>query len=126
MKAKLLTVVATTIFAVTSFISTPVAANEQQLAQSICSYVAADNKNNLRKTLSDNRLRLRNVYDGIVCDGLPLVRHAIKNNAADTADFIIKQLPGSQVAASGDLEWAQTNGFAASPVIEALKARIAS
>lgn len=123
MKAKLLTVA--TIFAVTSFISTPVAANEQ-LAQSICSYVAADNKNNLRKTLSDNRLRLRNVYDGIVCDGLTLVRHAIKNNAADTADFIIKQLPGSQVAASGDVEWAQSNGFGSSAIIDAIKERSAS
>lgn len=123
MKAKLFSVAA--VFAVTSFISTPAAANDQ-LAQSICSYVAADNKNNLRKTLSDNRLRLRNVYDGIVCDGLPLVRHAIKHNAADTADFIIKQLPGSQVAASGDVEWAQSNGFGASPIIDAIKERSAS
>ena len=123
MKAKLFSVVA--IAAVTSFISTPAAANDQ-LAQSICSYVAADNKNNLRKTLSDNRLRLRNVYDGIVCDGLPLVRHAIKHNAADTADFIIKQLPGSQVAASGDVEWAQSNGFGSSVIIDAIKERSAS
>lgn len=123
MKAKLITLA--TVIAATSFISAPAAANEQ-LAQSICSYVAADSKNNLRKTLSDNRLRLRNVYDGIVCDGLPLVRHAIKHNAADAAGFIISQLPGSQVAASGDVEWANSNGFAASPIINAIKERSAS
>jgi hypothetical protein len=123
MKAKLITLA--TVFAATSFISTPVAADDQ-LAQSICSYVASDSKNNLRKTLSDNRLRLRNVYEGIVCDGLPLVRHAIKHNAADTAGFIISQLPGSQVAASGDIEWANSNGFAASPIIAAIKERSAS
>ena len=123
MKAKLITLA--TIIAATSFISTPVAANDQ-LAQSICSYVAADNKNNLRKTLADNRLRLRAVYDGIVCDGLPLVRHAIKHNAADTAGFILSQLPGSLVAASGDAEWAASNGFAASPIIATIKERSAS
>ncbi|MEO3879673.1 DUF3718 domain-containing protein [Rheinheimera fenheensis] len=123
MKAKLFTLAA--VIASTSFISAPVAADDQ-LAMSICSYVAADNKNNLRKALSDNRLRLRNVYDGIVCDGLPLVRHAIKHNAADAASFIISQLPGSQVAASGDIEWANSNGFASSPIINAIKERSAS
>lgn len=123
MNAKLLSLA--TIIAATSFFSTPVAADEQ-LAQSICSYVAADSKNNLRKTLADNRLRLRNVYDGIMCDGLPLVRHAIKHNAADAAGFIISQLPGSQVAASGDIEWATSNGFSSSPIIAAIKERSAS
>lgn len=112
-------------FVASSFVSTPVLADDQ-LALSICSYVAADNKNSLRKTLSDNRLRLRNVYEGIVCDGLPLVRHAIKNNAVDAAGFIISQLPGSQVAAAGDVEWAQSNGFAASPIIGAIKERSSS
>lgn len=111
-----------TIIASTAFISMPVTANDQ-LAQSICSYVAADSRNNLRKTLSDNRLRLSNIYSGILCDGLPLIRFAIKNGANETADFIIKQLPGSAVAASGDVEWAQNNGFADSPVIGFLQAR---
>lgn len=120
MKFKVLTLAA--IAAATASISTPVAANDQ-LAQSICAYVAADSRNNLRKTLSDNRLRLSNVYSSIACDGLPLVRFAIKNGANDTADFIIKQLPGSQVASSGDVEWAKSNGFADSPVIESLISR---
>lgn len=119
MKFKVLTLAA---IAATASISTPVAANDQ-LAQSICAYVAADSRNNLRKTLSDNRLRLSNVYSSIACDGLPLVRFAIKSGANDTADFIIKQLPSSQVASSGDVEWAKSNGFADSPVIESLLAR---
>ncbi len=104
------------------FTTTPVIA-DAQLAQTICAYVAADNRNQLRKTLSDNRLRLSSVYDGIVCDGLPLVRFAIQNKASDTAEFIIKQLPGSQVASSGDVDWANSNGFSDSPVIETLIAR---
>ncbi len=120
MKFKVITLAA--VLASTAFISTPVAANDQ-LAQSICSYVAADSRNNLRKTLSDNRLRLSNIYSGISCDGLPLIRFAIKSGANDTADFIIKQLPSSVVAASGDVDWAKGNGFADSPVIESLLAR---
>ncbi|WNO61277.1 DUF3718 domain-containing protein [Rheinheimera sp. MMS21-TC3] len=115
----------TAAFVASSFVSTPVLANDQ-LAFSICSYVAADNKNSLRKTLSDNRLRLRTVYEGIVCDGLPLVRHAIKNNAVDTASFMISQLPSSSVAAAGDVEWAQSNGFAASAIIDVIKERSSS
>ncbi len=105
--------------------TTSVSANDQ-LAQSFCSYVASNDKNNLRKTLSESRLRLKNVYDGIACDGLPMIRFAIKHNAGDVAEFIIKQLPGSQVAKMGDAEWAASNGFAASPIIETIKARSAS
>ncbi|MDX1538708.1 DUF3718 domain-containing protein [Arsukibacterium sp.] len=123
MKTKIIALAA--VIAATSFVSTPVAADDQ-LAISICSYVAADSRNNLRKVLSDNRIRLSAVYSGVVCDGLPLVRHAIKHNANETAEFMIKQLPGSFVAASGDAEWAQSNGFAASPVIDAIKERSAS
>lgn len=119
---KLKFVALASVLAVTGVFSSQVVA-DQQLAESICSYVAADSRNNLRKTLSDHRLRLRNVYDGIVCDGLPLVRHAIRHSANDTADFIIKQLPGSQVAASGDIEWAESNGFSGSPVIDAIRSR---
>jgi hypothetical protein len=107
------------------FAAAPASANDQ-IAQSLCSYVAANDKNSIRKTLSDNRLRIKNVYDGIQCDGLPLIRFAIKNNAADAAEFLVKQLPSSHAAGSGDVEWAQSNGFAASPVLEALKARAAS
>ncbi|WP_213997208.1 DUF3718 domain-containing protein [Arsukibacterium sp.] len=123
MKTKIIALAA--VIAATSFVSTPVAANDQ-LALSICSYVAADSRNNLRKVLSDNRLRLSAVYSGVVCDGLPLVRHAIKHNANETAEFMLKQLPGSVVAASGDVEWAQSNGFGESPVINAIRDRSAS
>ncbi len=99
---------------------------DDKLAQSFCSYVASNDRNNLRKTLSENRLRLKNVYDGIACDGLPMIRFAIKHNAGDVAEFIIKQLPGSQISSMGDAEWAANNGFGTSSIIEALKARSAS
>ncbi|WP_240220001.1 DUF3718 domain-containing protein [Rheinheimera hassiensis] len=101
----------------------PGAVADDQLAASMCDYVAADDKNRLRKVLSDYRLRLRNIYDGVVCNGESLVRHAFKSNAADVGEFIVKQLPGSAVGASGDIAWAEANGFSASPLLAVLKSR---
>jgi hypothetical protein len=103
--------------------ATPVALANNQLAASMCDYVAADDKNRLRKVLSDYRLRLRNVYEGIQCDGNSLIRFAFISNAADVGEFIVKQLPASAVVESGDIAWAEANGHAVSPLFTALKQR---
>ncbi|MCC5825591.1 DUF3718 domain-containing protein [Alkalimonas sp.] len=104
----------------------PVASADQQLAASMCDYVAADDRNRFRKVLSDYRLRLRNIYDGVVCNGESLVRHAFRSNANDVGEFIIRQLPGSQLADSGDIEWAQANGFGDTPLFASLQDRAGS
>lgn len=106
-----------------SLLAAPVAVADDQLAASMCDYVAADDKNRLRKVLSDYRLRLRNIYDGVVCNGNSLIRHAFKSNAADVGEFIVKQLPGSAIAGSGDIAWAEGNGFSASPLLAVMKSR---
>ena len=106
-----------------TLVAAPAAVADDQLAASMCDYVAADDKNRLRKVLSDYRLRLRNIYDGVVCNGESLIRHAFKSNANDVGEFIVKQLPGSSVAGSGDIAWAEGNGFAASPLLAVLKER---
>ena len=106
-----------------SLLTAPVAVADDQLAASMCDYVAADDKNRLRKVLSDYRLRLRNIYDGVVCNGQSLVRHAFKSNAADVGEFIVKQLPGSAVSGSGDIAWAEANGYGDSPLLAVLKSR---
>lgn len=109
-----------------TLVAAPAAVADDQLAASMCDYVAADDKNRLRKVLSDYRLRLRNIYDGVVCNGESLIRHAFKSNANDVGEFIVKQLPGSAVADSGDIAWAEANGFAASPLLAVLKERAGS
>lgn len=108
---------------VVSVLAPPVAVADDQLAASMCDYVAADDKNRLRKVLSDYRLRLRNIYDGVVCNGENMVRYAFKSNAADVGEFIVKQLPASSINGSGDIAWAEANGFGASPLLAVLKAR---
>ncbi|HEX5794073.1 MAG TPA: DUF3718 domain-containing protein, partial [Rheinheimera sp.] len=109
-----------------SLLTAPVAVADDQLAASMCDYVAADDKNRLRKVLSDYRLRLRNIYDGVVCNGESLIRHAFKSNAADVGEFIAKQLPGSAIESAGDIAWAEANGFSASPLLAVLKERAGS
>lgn len=104
----------------------PVASADQQLAASMCDFVAADDRNRFRKVLSDYRLRLRNIYDGVVCNGESLIRHAFRNDANDVGEFIIRQLPGSQLADSGDVEWAQANGFGDTPLFASLQDRAGS
>lgn len=110
---------------VSTMFSTSVSANDQ-LAQSLCSYTAADNKNQLRKILSDNRLRLRNVYEGVSCGGKNLVRLAIEHNAANAAQFISSQLPVSDLAASGDVQWAVDAGFSSNDAAAAVIKRTQS
>jgi hypothetical protein len=100
----------------------PLAQAQEQIAASMCDYIKADDKNRFRKVLSENRLRLRNIYDGVVCDGLSMVRFAVKSNAAGVGEFIIKQLPASQINSSGDVAWAEANN-ASSPLVAVLKAR---
>lgn len=109
-----------------SLLTAPIAVADDQLAASMCDYVAADDKNRLRKVLSDYRLRLRNIYDGVVCNGESLIRHAFKSNAADVGEFIAKQLPGSAIESAGDIAWAEANGFSASPLLAVLKERAGS
>ncbi|MEH8019727.1 DUF3718 domain-containing protein [Rheinheimera metallidurans] len=106
-----------------SLLIAPVAVADDQLAASMCDYVTADDKNRLRKVLSDYRLRLRNIYDGVVCNGDSLLRHAFKSNAVDVGEFIAKQLPGTAIANAGDIAWAEANGYSASPLLAVLKAR---
>lgn len=106
---------------VASSLSTSVQADDQ-MAASMCDYVKADDKNRLRKLLSDNRLRLRNVYDGIMCNGQNMIQFAIANNANNAGEFIIKQLPAAHISSSGDIAWAESN-HAGSALIAVLKER---
>ncbi|WKE66135.1 DUF3718 domain-containing protein [Gallaecimonas kandeliae] len=108
---------------------TPASANAEQLVASICDYVAANDKNRLRSKLSDSGIRLRNIYDGIKCNGMSLLRFALTSGADDTGEFIAKQLSGSSLnAPEADgktiVAWADANGFGGSATIAAVKERL--
>ncbi|MCL1058531.1 DUF3718 domain-containing protein [Shewanella gelidimarina] len=122
--------IATLIVASSISISTPALANQDQLAANICNYVVSDDKNRLRKKLKESRVKLRNIYDGVSCNGDSLLRVAMKNGSNAVGTFVTKRLPVSNLgkAESDGLTiaaWAESNGHSASEITTAIKERLA-
>jgi len=105
-----------------TFVTPAQAANVDSL-NGICENVAADNKSRFRKKLKESGVKLRNVYGAISCGGESLVRYAMSNNATNVGNYIVKRMPASHFAGSGDAEWANSNGFSASPIVASIAAR---
>jgi histidine ammonia-lyase len=106
------------------FAAAPLAVAQDQWATSLCEYTKADDKNRVRKVLSDNKVNVRKVYDAIQCNGESLIKFAMRSDAYETGAFFVKQMPAKALVAE-DLEaWAAANGFGASPLINDIKARI--
>tara|TARA_B100000700_G_scaffold331687_1_gene467075 strand:- start:18686 stop:18976 length:291 start_codon:yes stop_codon:yes gene_type:complete len=73
----------------TLFTSQKAEANSgEQLAKIICVNVQGDDVIRLRKTLRDNRVRLRDIYDGIKCNGKSIYEFAKESNSKESQDFI--------------------------------------
>lgn len=120
---KLTTVLVSASIAVAALSFSHSAKADAQLAASLCEYVAANDKKSLRKKLKSSRVKVRNIFDGVQCGGINLLRHAIASNAVDTGEFIVKNLPKSTLADGADIAWAEGNGHGGSALIAAIKAR---
>lgn len=114
--------IASAVFSGSVFFSAPVKANDQ-LAISICEYIAADDKNRLRDKLKSSRVKIRNIYDAVLCNGNNLLRHAIASNATDAGEFVVKNLSKSSLEDGADIAWAESNGHAGSALIPIIKDR---
>lgn len=108
---------------VLSFSPVAKSADVGALLAGICDNVASDNKGRFRKKLKEAGVKLRNIYDGISCGGDNLVRYSIKSGATSTGAFIVKRMPASHFAGSGDTAWAASNGFADSEIVKAIAER---
>ena len=106
-----------------SFAPKAKASDINSLLAGICENVASDNKSRFRKKLKEAGVKLRNIYDGISCGGMNLVRYAMSNNADKTGAFIVKRMPSSHFASSGDADWAAANGHGGSKTAQAIAAR---
>lgn len=107
-----------------AYLAAPAAVAQDQWATSLCEYTKTDDKNRVRKVLSDNKVNVRKIYDAIQCNGDSLIKFAMRNDAYETGSFFVKQMPAKALVTE-DLEaWAAANGFAASPLINDIKARI--
>ncbi|SHI24811.1 DUF3718 domain-containing protein [Ferrimonas marina] len=106
-------------------------ANLDQLAASVCDYVASDDKNRLRRKLKDHRLKLRNIYDNVQCEGVSLLRLAMIKDAQDVGVFIAKQVPKRTLTEPESdgatvLQWAESNGHGGSQIVQEIGERTAS
>ncbi|GAB2922815.1 DUF3718 domain-containing protein [Rheinheimera gaetbuli] len=104
-------------------LSMPAIANDQ-LAASICGYIKDDNRNQLRKMLTDNKLNVRNIYDSVKCNNENMLQFAIRSDAYESGTFIVKQMPAKTLAEFDYPAWASSNGFEASPLVNEIRARI--
>lgn len=83
--------------ALLSFSVAPVS-NATSFAQSMCEYVSVDDKKRLRSFLKSNKLKIRNVFDGVQCNGQNLLAFASDKNAVKTGTLMINKLPKKVVA----------------------------
>jgi hypothetical protein len=120
---KLLSVALVTVVVTASLSISKPAFADDALVVSICNFVAADDKNRLRKKMRSSKVKLRNIYDGVTCDGLNLLQFAMKKNAGNVGKYIVKRLPTSKLKSGDDLNWANSNGFGESEIVGAIKER---
>lgn len=105
-------------------LSSSAAMAQEQIAVTLCSFVAEDNRNQVRKVLTDNKLNMRNIYSGIRCNNESLLQLAIRNDALDTGTFIVKQMPAKVLADASYEAWASANGFSDSALVNIIKTRL--
>jgi hypothetical protein len=117
---KLLLVSSITILTLTSVVSAP-KAQAANIAQSVCEFVAADDKRRMRSFLKTNRLKIRSIFDGIECNGKNLLAFAASQGSVETGSLMISKLPKRVVSAN--LAILQTGS---QPLIDAANERVSS
>jgi len=119
MKKLLLASTITALTLTSVFTSTQVNANN--IAQSVCEYVAADDKKRMRSFLKSNKLKIRSIFDGIQCNGKNLLEFAVAQNSVKTGELIIKKL--SKKVVSENLTSLQAGS---QPLVDAANKRVSS
>ena len=117
---KLLIVLTITFLTLTSAVTTP-KANAANIAQSICEYVATDDKKRMRSFLKTNKLKIRRIFDGIQCNGKNLLEFAAVSGSIKTGSLMISKLPKKIVSKNLPLLQAGSQ-----PLIDAANARVSS
>ncbi|MDO6710208.1 DUF3718 domain-containing protein [Aliiglaciecola sp. 2_MG-2023] len=101
--------------------------------QNICTIVKTDDKGELRKKMkkvqSDYRLKLKDYYTGVSCDGNSLIRTAMLSDAIETGTLMVKKMPKSDLTSPESdgktlQAWIAENGLDASPISAVIKDRI--
>ena len=94
---KLLLVSTITALTLTSVVSTP-KAQAANIAQSLCEYVAVDDKRRMRSFLKTNKLKIRSIFNAIQCNGKNLLVFAAAQGSVEVGSMIIAKLPKKVVS----------------------------
>ena len=101
--------------------------------QNICTIVKTDDKGQLRKKMkkvqSAYRMKLKDYYGGVSCSGNSLIRTAVLNNALETGELLVKQMPKKSLTSPENdgktlLAWIAENGHNGSPITAVINDRI--
>lgn len=108
-------------------------ANVEEALANICNIVTADDKGELRKKMrsveSDYRLKLRDYYSGISCNGQSLIRTAIENNAVEVGTLLVKKMPSRELQEPEKdgktlQAWISENGHGSHAIAAVLQGRL--
>ena len=117
---KLLLVSTITVLTITLVTKSP-EANAANIAQSMCEYIAADDKRRMRSFLKTNKLKIRTIFSGIQCNGKNLLEFASAKGSVQTGTLMISKLPKKTVSANLTVLQAGSQ-----PLIDAANKRISS
>ncbi len=108
-------------------------ANVNEALANICTIVQADDKGELRKKMraveSDYRLKLKDYYTGISCNGNSLIRTAMLANAVEAGSLLVKKMPKSDLSApEADgktlLAWVAEQGLEGNAITAVVNSRL--
>ncbi|MCC5880643.1 MAG: DUF3718 domain-containing protein [Idiomarina sp.] len=123
LKAVASTAVVAIVAAGVSMVIAKPAQAQQDLALNLCTYVQGDDRMRMRQRIREERVRLRQIYDGVMCNGMSLIQFALSNGSDDIGTFIVSQLPASALSRAGELEWAESNGYGDTAIANAIRER---
>ena len=108
-------------------------ANINEALANICTIVQADDKSELRKKMrdveTDYRMKLKDYYSGITCNGQSLIRTALLANAVETGTLLVKKMSKSELSAPEQdgktlQAWVAEQGLTDSPVAAVINERL--
>ncbi len=71
---------------------------QDSMSLRICEYISINDKKRLRNFLKSNNLKIRGIFDNILCNGENLLQFAATSNALDIGEYMIGKLPVKIVA----------------------------
>lgn len=124
-------VLATCLVGILLTMQSPVLAKQsgENIARQVCSVISADNLKALDNIIDRHNLRLRNLYNGVRCNGYSILQFAVTAEAIDVGLQLTQRLPEQALAndsVNGQhlVTWANRTGYGSSPVVEAVRQRL--